>query len=52
MGVLGWLGGYTVASFAVAWIVVRIVEAVTDPFLAVASHKPRKPRFSFRRGRE
>ena len=51
MGSIGWLGGYTLVSMVVAFIVTRLFEAVFSPFLIVGSRLRRLVPFSSGRGR-
>lgn len=43
---MGWLVGYTLGSMAAALVVVRVFEAVTDPFFRAPSKILRKFRSS------
>lgn len=47
---MGWLWGYTLGSMAMAMVVVRVFESVTDPFLAAPSKTLRKIRSLLRSG--
>jgi len=49
---MGWLWGYTLGSMAMAMIVVRLFEAVTNPFLTAPSKALRMLRSLFRFGRQ
>jgi hypothetical protein len=47
---MGWLWSYTLGSMAMAMIVVRLFEAVTNPFLTAPSKVLRKLLSLFRSG--
>jgi len=47
---MGWLVGYTLGSMAAALVVVRVFEAVTDPFFRAPGRILRKFQSSSERG--